>query len=279
MSPENLLAKKHDVYSQNGEDGVIDAIFQRIGTDSKTCCEFGAWDGVHLSNCRKLILEGWRGVMIEGDRERYKSLVATYATNPNVTCLNRFVDTSHNRLDNILNERGITSLDLLSVDIDGPDYELFADLSIRPRVICIEVSAAHHPANSALLPTEVSQDGVGQPLLAFTRLAGKKGYRLVCYSGNAFFVQQDVVSAFSLPSLSAQEAYEAFLGAIDAPLREWMYLVNLGLNPPFYNHSNPYLSRHSLGIPLPRAVLLRFSAQPRKLKRLVKKCGKWVLGR
>ena len=43
------------IYSQNGEDGIIEKILSRLdGKLDKTCCECGAWNGIHLSNCYNL---------------------------------------------------------------------------------------------------------------------------------------------------------------------------------------------------------------------------------
>ena len=44
-----------NVHSQNGEDGVIAEILDRLPELDRWCVEFGAWDGVHLSNTRHLI--------------------------------------------------------------------------------------------------------------------------------------------------------------------------------------------------------------------------------
>jgi hypothetical protein len=41
---------KKNVYSQNGEDGIIDYILNKIPDKDNWCCEFGAWDGKYLSN-------------------------------------------------------------------------------------------------------------------------------------------------------------------------------------------------------------------------------------
>ena len=43
---------KKNIYSQNGEDGIIEVILNRLDDKlDKTCCECGAWDGINLSNC------------------------------------------------------------------------------------------------------------------------------------------------------------------------------------------------------------------------------------
>jgi hypothetical protein len=57
------------VYSQCDEDGIIQEIFNRIGSQSRTFVEFGVQNGLE-NNTLKLLLEGWSGLWIEGN-ERY----------------------------------------------------------------------------------------------------------------------------------------------------------------------------------------------------------------
>ncbi len=47
-----------DQFSQNGEDGILREILRRIQPSSKWCLEVGAWDGLHLSNARRLDRDG-----------------------------------------------------------------------------------------------------------------------------------------------------------------------------------------------------------------------------
>jgi hypothetical protein len=58
-----------DTYSQFGEDGIIAECLSRISAVAplnKWCVEFGAWDGVHLSNtCRLIREEGYSAVLVE----------------------------------------------------------------------------------------------------------------------------------------------------------------------------------------------------------------------
>ena len=54
-----LLDHAHDVHSQFGEDGVLAELLRRLGIERGWCCEFGAYDGVHLSNTRLLLEQGW----------------------------------------------------------------------------------------------------------------------------------------------------------------------------------------------------------------------------
>ncbi|MFI5251468.1 MAG: FkbM family methyltransferase [Bacteroidota bacterium] len=268
MQPEDLLSHKKNVFSQNGEDGIIEFIFSRIGAADISCCEFGAWDGIHFSNCRNLILGGWRAVMIEGDEMRFHDLVATYRDNPAVICMNRFVDTAANRLDQLLKESGVGSLDFLSIDIDGLDYELFENLTMQPRVVCVEVNAGHNPKNGKVIPAETAKNNVGQSLAAFTKIAAAKGYGLVCYSGNAFFVRKEIIQQYALPSLSPGQAYKLFLAHLTQEEKDWLYLVNQGLVDPFYKYANPFLESSALGINVVKAIALKSKI---KLKQFLNK--------
>ena len=263
MRDADLLKFKSNVHSQNGEDGIIQEIFRRIGTTTKTCCEFGAWDGIHLSNCRQLILGGWSALMIEGDTGRFDDLVRNYKDNPSVVCVNRFVDAGANSLSRICQENPIRELDFLSIDIDGLDYEIFEMLDLHPRVICIEVNAGHSPITQTRLNREVAAANVGQSLSVFVGIANEKSYDLVCYSGNAFFVRRDA-NKQALAVLTSAEAYANFLGSLSAREREWLYLVNTGDVEPFHKYDNPSLTRTSLSLGLIRAALLKTAAVARR---------------
>ena len=245
---ENLLDYKSNVYSQNGEDGVIAVILERIGIKMGWCCELGAWDGIHLSNCRHLIEQGWFALMIEGNPVRFENLVSNYAKNPSVTCLNRYIDTEKNSLSTIFDANGIRHLDFLSIDVDGLDYEIFEALDFRPKVICIEVNAAHNPGSEARISRDIAKNNIGQSLQTFVEIGEKKGYSLVCYTGNAFFVRDDLIEMSSLPVLTGKCAYRNFLNSIDVTSKEWLFLVNLGIINPYRRFRNPYLRYTALGI-------------------------------
>ena len=53
------------VYSQNDEDGIIEEIFNRVGTTNKIFIEFGVENGLEC-NSHYLLFKGWRGLWIDG---------------------------------------------------------------------------------------------------------------------------------------------------------------------------------------------------------------------
>jgi hypothetical protein len=78
----HLADYKAVICSQNGEDGLIAAIFHEIGTKSKTCVEFGGFDLRNASNVYPLWTTGWKTLLIEGNAKRYRKLVADYGAYP-----------------------------------------------------------------------------------------------------------------------------------------------------------------------------------------------------
>ena len=179
-----------NITSQYGEDGIIDEIFTRIGTRSKVCIEFGAWDGKYLSNTWHLWHDRqWSALLIEGDSGRHDNLKDSLAGYPQVKSVCAFVQsTGENSLDRILSRSDIScDIDLLSVDVDGDEYHIWSALvDFRPRVVVIE----HNPT----IPPEldlVQKPGeyFGASAGSLCRLAHEKGYRLAaCTDTNSFFV-------------------------------------------------------------------------------------------
>lgn len=175
-------------YSQFGEDGVIDKIFELIGEKSKICVEFGAWDGFHMSNTAKLWTGGWKGVLIEGNTKRVKRLkenVAKY----DCLCICAYVQSSGDlSLEPLLEVAGITEqIDLLSIDIDGNDYFIFESLKeIRPRVVVCEYNPTI-PAEIDLVAEEGNYFGCS--VAALNRVGESKDYKLVAVTDtNCIFV-------------------------------------------------------------------------------------------
>jgi Uma2 family endonuclease len=181
MRHDGLLAFAENRYSQNGEDGIHAAIFRRIGVVHRACCEVGASDGVWLSNTRCFVLEGWHAVLIEADSDRVPALVESCRLFPRTTCVpERITPTGRSSISALCRAAGVAELDLLSIDIDGDDADVFAGLEIRPRVICVET-------NTLVAPEErrraYGPGHTGQSLGVMVEIGDALGYMLVAYTG------------------------------------------------------------------------------------------------
>lgn len=166
-----------NVYSQWGEDAILAAIFEWIGTANKVCCEIGAADGLFFSNTRRLIDEGWAALLVEADPEQAAMAMRLYAENPrvDVECAEAGaigIDT----IDNLLKGAGAPKdLDLLSIDVDGQDYYLFNSLmKFQPRVVVVEYAP---DADRMFIPP---LNGPGQAGIDAVRyVAEARGYEVV----------------------------------------------------------------------------------------------------
>lgn len=190
-----LADYRRNIFSQKGEDGILEKILECIGVESKTCLEFGAWDGFHLSNTAHLWSnQGWKGLLIEGDKDRYSELLVK--TEPyGCICVNNYVGVSKaNCLEAILRETACDlSLDVLSIDIDGNDYHIFKSLKhLKPRVVIIEYNASI-PLEMDLFQAYDLKGNLGASVASMTRIAGEKGYFLAATTNtNCFFVRNEL---------------------------------------------------------------------------------------
>lgn len=191
-----LTGRAYNKYSQFGEDGIIEAIFQRIGPANRWVMECGAADGLFFSNSRKLIEDGWSAVLIEGDKDLYARLEDTYAfRNPKggaVHLYKSMITACGNcTLEGTLEHaQAPLDLDLAVIDVDGQDYWLFNSLlKYKPRVVMVEFDPNAEPG---FIPPV---DGDGQAGLdAVIKLGVGKYYYPVCATAcNVIFVRQELV--------------------------------------------------------------------------------------
>ncbi len=195
-SAAEFLSHAENVHSQEGEDGIIDHLLSLMPERDHWCVEFGAWDGLYLSNTLNLIEnDNYSAVLIEGDAAKSRELAANMAKFPQVTCLNAFVGfTKADSLDILLERTDCPEgFDFLSVDIDGNDYHTINAMErYRPKLICVEFNPTIPSIVSYVQPADPSVNH-GNSLLAFYELGLEKGYKLVCANRlNAFLVREDL---------------------------------------------------------------------------------------
>ncbi len=198
-----LKKYEKDITSQNGEDGVINEIFNRIGAGERCCCEFGAWDGIHLSNCWNLWNnESWKAVLIEGDEQRCSDLKLSTEKMDNVEVIHSWVEIEgENSISNIIDRSKIVKhLDLLSIDIDSDDCAIFDAMRIRPRLVVIEYNPSIPPhINLVQKPGE----NLGNSISSTVNVATKKKYKLAYISKtNLFFVTNEEFAALGIEEVN-----------------------------------------------------------------------------
>jgi hypothetical protein len=201
MSLDDLEQRERKVYSQNGEDGVLEAIFETIGVTNRFFVEFGCEDAREC-NTAFLLEQGWQGLLMDG---------GGISRNPRAVVHKEFI-TAEN-IQPLFRKYGVPeAFDLLSIDIDGNDYWVWRAIAYRPRVVVIEYNAHPPPHERKAIIYDPGfrwngSDYFGASLRAMKELGDEKGYRLVYCErtgANAFFVATEALpSGFVPKSLQA----------------------------------------------------------------------------
>lgn len=215
MSSSWLNSRRRTVTSQNGEDGVLEAIFSVIGTENKWCCEFGAWDGKLYSNCYNLFHSlNWHAVLIEGDERRARTLAENKAALGDIIPIHAVVRTSGPAsLDNLLAQTAIPKdFDLLSIDIDNDDYYIWQSLKkYQPRVVIIEVNSQYSPGVKRLpVPGyHFFTLRMGASIRTMVELGKSIGYELALHTANCIFVRRDLADLLDIDRDNWEELFDS----------------------------------------------------------------------
>lgn len=201
----------HDVYSQYGEDGLIDWLVGRIEIAHRICVEFGAWDGQRLSNTFNLVKNsGWKALYIEGDPKKYAALKATAAAYPAITPEKAFVVAKGtNSLDFILTKHNLPyNFEVLSIDVDGADYDIWEGLNhYQPLIVIIEHNQSMPPGFE-----HVDRDGaghIGSSATSLNKLAKSKGYDLfACTITNSIYLRNDLFAKLGRSPTTVERAFD-----------------------------------------------------------------------
>lgn len=204
---ERLGDYEFKVFSQWGEDGILQHLTTHLEIANRTFVEFGVEDFLE-SNCRFLMMKDlWHGFVIDGSPANVARLqrsyfywmyrlnaVASFITRDNVAAL--------------IEKSGFgPDIGILSIDVDGVDYHLMEALGhLRAAIVIVEYNGLFGHERAVTVPYDpqfqrtkahASNLYLGASLPAFTRLLGGRGYALVGVNGmgsNAFFVRRELLN-------------------------------------------------------------------------------------
>jgi hypothetical protein len=206
QSIESLQDAEFKVFSQWGQDGIIDWLIERVALPPRlhTFVEFGVGDYSEANTRFLLENRNWRGLIIDGD----PALADLPIRDPrhhrfDLTTKSAFI--YRDNINDLFSDAAFTGeIGLLSVDIDGNDYWVWEAIDVvQPVIVICEFNSTFgdlHPVSVPYDPQFVC--GVTQPnrlyygasLPALSALATRKGYRLLgttMVGNDVFFIRED----------------------------------------------------------------------------------------
>lgn len=208
------------IFSQFGDDGLIQYLIKNIDIQNETFIEFGVEDYLE-SNTRFLLMNNnWRGFVMDGSAKNMENLKhQDWFWMYDLCCKAVFIDKFN--INSLLSETKFENIGLLNIDLDGNDYWILETLdlsTLNPSILILEYNSVFGKDRAITVPYDkdfirnekhYSNLYWGASLKALEKLASEKGYALVGSNStgcNAFFVRKDLLTD-KIKQKTVAEAY------------------------------------------------------------------------
>jgi hypothetical protein len=234
-----LCDAEFSVFSQWGEDGIIEWLISKSDDIPKTFIEFGVED-YRESNTRFLLQNrNWRGLVIDSSKEHVATIKRDQVSwRHDLTAASSFI--TRENIGNIIAKSGFSGdVGLLSIDIDGNDYWVWEEITdISPHLVVVEYNANFGDIQPLTIPyrpdfvravADASNLYYGASCKAFEELGKRKGYVLLGSNRvgtNLFFAREDRAAQL-VQLVSDRSPRPCFVREARAPSGELMLLGGL----------------------------------------------------
>lgn len=216
----NTLAEaEFKVFSQWGDDGIIQYLIKNVQVENSYFIEFGVENYTEANTRFLLMNNNWSGLILDGSLEN----IAFVKKDPvywkyDLAARQAFV-TAENINAILAEERVPKHIGLLHIDIDGNDYWIWKQIDVHADIVIVEYNSVFGAERSITIPYQkdfvrtnahYSNLYYGSSLLSLCDLAVEKGYTFVgCNSSgnNAYFVLNEKLG--SIKGLTAEKGFVA----------------------------------------------------------------------
>lgn len=221
MNSTGINDYEFKIFSEWGDDGIIQYLIKHITIENKTFIEFGVENYLE-SNTRFLMMNNnWCGFVMDGSEQNMKSLQKrSWIFRYELNCKAAWID--KNNINSLLEESGLTNIGLLHIDLDGNDYFILKEIDftrLNPSILIMEYNsvfgyerAISVPYKSDFNRTQAHYSNLffGASLAALNFVAEEKGYSLIgcnLAGNNAYFVRNELLSE-NIQKVSVAQAYK-----------------------------------------------------------------------
>lgn len=207
------------VFSQWGDDGIIQFLISYLDIKNKIFVEFGVENYLE-SNTRFLLLNNcWKGLVMDGSSDNINQIKnSNIYWQYHVEAQCQFI-TKENINTLISSYTKEQEIGLLVIDIDGNDYWIWKSIEVvQPIIVIVEYNSLFGNERTISIPYKADFNRTkahfsnlyyGSSLPALVDLANQKGYALIACNNNgnnAYFVRKDKMK--QLKTLSINEAFK-----------------------------------------------------------------------
>lgn len=211
---KDIKIAEFSVFSQWGDDGIIEFLVDYLGIEQKIFVEFGIGDYTE-SNTRYLMMNrNWSGLIMDGSEKYINSIKSQDVYwKYDLTAVQTFV--SKENINSLLKDNGINGeIGLLHIDIDGNDYWIWEEINgIQPIIVIMEYNSFFGDIHPFTIPyksdftKELSSGHIywGASITSLCDLAKEKGYSFIgCNSNgnNAYFIRNDKIKDIKVKEVS-----------------------------------------------------------------------------
>lgn len=220
LSSRNFNDYEFKVFSQFGDDGLIQYLIKNLNITNKYFIEFGVEDYLE-SNTRFLMMnDNWSGFVMDGSDANMQSLKKQpWFWRYDLECIAKFIDKDN--INELLSQTNQSNIGLLHIDLDGNDYWILDCLDfskLNPCILICEYNSVFGKDRAITIPydknfyrTEKHYSNLywGASLKALTLCANKKGYALIgsnLAGNNAYYIRKDCLNDI-ITEKSVEETY------------------------------------------------------------------------
>jgi hypothetical protein len=217
----NLNDYEFKIFSQWGDDGIIQYLIKNIFIENETFIEFGV-ENYQESNTRFLMMHNnWKGFVMDGSKKNISHIKnQSWYWRYSLTCKTAFI--TKENINGLLTDSGFSNIGLLHIDVDGNDAHILNELNLsvlNPSIIITEYNAVFGqerfisvPYDKDFIRTKKHYSNLyfGSSLPALVYIANNKGYALVgcnLAGNNAYFVRRDLLT-HKVMEVSVEKGYK-----------------------------------------------------------------------
>jgi hypothetical protein len=208
MNSININDYEFKIFSQFGDDGIIQYLIKHIPIQNEIFIEFGVEDYLESTTRFLMMNNNWTGFVMDGSEDAMQSL-ENQSWYWRYSLSHKAIFITQENINELLANTGFSDIGLLHIDLDGNDYHILTELdlsTLNPSILILEYNSVFGKDRPITVPYDrdfirtnahYSNLYYGASLPALNYAASKKGYALIGCNragNNAYFVKTELLN-------------------------------------------------------------------------------------